>query len=281
MSSGNSRKYVRANEEAWDEVTPIHQSYRRDQADFFRRGGVTLDKYERQNLPALKGSKVAHLCCNCGQDTLSLVNLGAECTGFDLSGNAISEAKKLSEESGIDADFVKADVLNVPVRYHNSFDLVYISIGVLVWIPDIELLMKNASHLLRDGGELFIYDQHPFVHLFESGEENELNLKFNYFEKDPQENSGLDYIGDSEYESKPNYQFMVRISDLLNGIAGNGMVLTKFLEFKHSIEDARPSDVFQSSDEKRKYLMPHSSIMPNTMMIRAVKKKGHCFNDAH
>ncbi len=203
MPSNPYKKYLRANEEAWNEVTPIHQSYRTGQEDFFRNGGFTLDKYELENLSDLHGKKLAHLCCNCGQDTLSLANLGASCTGFDQSEAAVSEARRLSQESGVEARFVKANVLEIPESYDGKFDFVYISIGVLVWIPDIPLLMKNVSKLLIPGGELFVYDQHPVCHIFDQYSEDPLKVRFNYFSTEPEEYRGLDYIGGKNMMQNP------------------------------------------------------------------------------
>lgn len=272
MAGNTKRKYTKANETAWDEVTPIHQSYRTGQVEFFRNGGNTIDRFELMNLPDLHGLRVAHLCCNCGQDTISLVTLGAVCVGFDQSGKAIEEARRLSAETGISAEFVKTDVLDIPWKYQGKFDLVYISIGVLVWMPDIYLLMKNASALLTEGGKLFLYDEHPFIHVFEGGGEVPLEIKYDYFDSRPSENRGLDYIGGSEYDARPNYQFMVRVSDVLNGIIDSGMKVTRFLEFDHSIEDARPGSSPTRSDGKRKYLMPHPDGIPKTMLVQAVKE---------
>ncbi len=105
---------MRRNAAAWNEVTPIHQSYKTGQDVLFRDGGCQLDIVERRYLPDLRGLRVAHVCCNCGQDTLSLANLGAVCTGFDQSEAAIAEARALSAASGVAADFVLANALDLP-----------------------------------------------------------------------------------------------------------------------------------------------------------------------
>lgn len=73
-----------------------------------------MDAVELRNLPDVRGIKVVHLCCNCGQDTLSLANLGAICTGFDVSLDAILHARTLSKESGVFAEFVECNVLSIP-----------------------------------------------------------------------------------------------------------------------------------------------------------------------
>lgn len=227
--------FMEKNRKAWDEVVPIHSSHRTGEAQFFKNGGITLDKIELGILPELIGKKVAHLCCNSGQDTLSLANLGAKCVGFDFSESAIEQAKHLSKESGIEAEFVKVNVLDIPKQFNGKFDLVYISKGVLVWLPDAWKLMRSASRILVASGKLFIYDQHPFVHLFDSDDHADLRVKFDYFRHNPYEYKGLDYIGGTAYDASPNYQFMVRLSDIINGICENGMKIDLFREFKHSM----------------------------------------------
>jgi SAM-dependent methyltransferase len=231
----NQNEFINKNREAWNEVTPIHVNHRKEEAKFFQRGGSTLDHVELKLLPDLRGKKVGHLCCNCGQDTLSLANLGAKCVGFDFSGAAISEARRLSAESRINVEFVESNVLDIPQKFYNKFDLIYISKGVLVWIPEVKQLIKSVSKLLHKGGKLFLYDQHPFTHILASDQDGDLVVKFDYFKESPNEYKGLDYLGGTEYDALPNYQFMVRLSDVLNGISESGMKLELFKEYDHSM----------------------------------------------
>lgn len=259
MSGHPHERYMKANEGAWDEVTPIHKSHRKDEADFFRSGGIGLDSIELEHLGDISGSKIAHLCCNCGQDTLSLSNLGAECTGFDFSKKAIGEARKLAKDSGIDAEFVHSNVLDIPDEFDSQFDMVYMSRGTLVWIPDHRLLMESISRLLKKGGTAFIHDQHPFVHLFDDDSQA---VTHNYFSAEPEEFKGLDYIGNSVYEALPNYQYMVRLGDLITGLAENGMMVTRFLEhgrtffrqFENMVEDG--DGFFSFTDDSGKPRFP-------------------------
>lgn len=264
-------RQMKANESAWNEVIPIHQSHREGQEEYFRNRGCLLDETERKRLPDLKDKNVAHLCCNCGQDTLSLVNLGANCTGFDLSLEAIKEARRLSENSGVKADFVHSNVLDIPEAYFGRFDLVYISRGALVWIPDLKLLMKNVSALLKPGGELFLYDQHPFTHILDETQKG-LSVMHDYFEESPDEYYGLDYVGNTVYKAKPNYQFMVRLSDLLNGMTFNGLRIIEFLEFEHSMFQQFPE---MTKREDGLFYLPKDSGVPRIplmMLVRAVKE---------
>ena len=65
------------NRQAWNHATPVHNSHKRNQADFLRRGGTTLFPEELELLGDISGLDIAHLQCNAGQDTLSLANHGA------------------------------------------------------------------------------------------------------------------------------------------------------------------------------------------------------------
>lgn len=268
MSGHPHDRYVKANEAAWNEVTPIHKSYRKGEVEFFRSGGITLDKIEIEHLPEIRGKQVAHLSCNCGQDTLSLSNLGGICTGFDISEKALEEARSLALQSGISAEFVHGNVLDIPDEYASRFDLVYMSRGALVWLPDLKLLMKNISKILKTGGELFIQDQHPFIHLFD---EDETVVTHNYFDTEPERYHGLDYIGESSYEALPNYQYMVRLSDIFNGMVENSLKLTLFLEHDRTFFKQFTRMIMDSDGFYRLPGFPKQGSIPLMMTIKAVK----------
>src|SRR2546423_9717444 len=88
------------NRRAWNAVTPVHNSHKRDQAAFLRGGGSTLFPEELELVGELTGRSLLHLCCNSGQDTLSLARLGARVTAIDITDEAIAFATRLSVESG-------------------------------------------------------------------------------------------------------------------------------------------------------------------------------------
>ena len=88
-----------------------HNSHKRDQAKFLRAGGSTLFAEELGLLGDVRDRSLLHLQCNSGQDSLSLVQLGAQVTGVDISDTAIDFARQLSRDSGLSASFERADVL--------------------------------------------------------------------------------------------------------------------------------------------------------------------------
>ena len=138
----DSRDLHEQNRLSWNAAVGAHESHRGDLARFLREGGSTLFPEERALLGDLDGKNIAHLQCNSGGDSLSLVLLGATVTGVDISDEAISSARNLSSEADIPADFVRADVydwLEATAREgRRRFDVVLSSYGVVCWLPDLD-----------------------------------------------------------------------------------------------------------------------------------------------
>src|SRR3954469_14919964 len=101
--------YLDINHRNWDERAAIHA---RDAAgdymlDRFRAGEDALHAIEAAELGDISGKRVLHLQCHIGRDTLCLVRRGAIATGLDFSNAALDVARRLSDETGLKADFVE------------------------------------------------------------------------------------------------------------------------------------------------------------------------------
>ena len=95
--------------------------------------------------------RIAHLQCNSGQDSLSLARLGATVTGIDISDEAIEFARSLSRDSGIEATFVRDDILDWFERAAaggEAFDVAFASYGAIPWVRDIERWMRGVASVL-------------------------------------------------------------------------------------------------------------------------------------
>ncbi len=252
MCKREIKKYTDANREAWNEATLKHQQARAKKninykEKFSQKGFSSLDKYERAKLKeiGLKGKRVAQLCCNNGRETLSLINMGAESgVGFDISDEAIKEARELAKISGLNCEFVRTDIYDIGEEYYDSFDLIYITIGAMAWLPDLYKFFTLVSKLLKKNGHLMIYEQHPFKYMLATEDDEEfdpkypLNVVYSYFRKEPWVgNDGIDYIGGTKYESKTSYDFTQTLSTVINSIAGNGLIIKEFTEFSHDISN--------------------------------------------
>jgi len=237
-----------ANRLAWNEATVKHRKARKDTLKnaFSKPGYSTLDESITAKLLELEldGKAVAQTSCNNGREVISMVNLGAKSgVGFDISDDAIEEANELAEIAKIDCSFVRTDVYDIHEQYNNTFDLVYISIGALVWLSDLDKFFKVVARILKPGGKLLIYETHPFLYCFPAEDEpefdsdNPLQVVYSYFRSEPWvTNDGIDYVGGTRYEAKTSYCYTQKMSDIINPIIRNGILIKELLEYDNDID---------------------------------------------
>ena len=184
---------------SWNAVTPAHNRHKGDQAAFFREGGSTLFPEELGLLGDLTGKKVVHLQCNCGQDTLSLLALGAaEVLGVDISDKAVEFAEQLAKDAGFaeKAKFVRADLYDWFDSNTETFDIVFATYGAIGWLSDLKAYGKGIAKALKMGGRYILVEFHPMAWTFDES----MTLKYPYaFTRDgiPNEDGISDYVQDS------------------------------------------------------------------------------------
>jgi SAM-dependent methyltransferase len=155
---------------SWNAVVGAHESHRGDLAGYLRGGGSTLFPEERALLGGLEGKTLVHLQCNSGGDSLSLALLGAAVTGVDISDRAIWAARRLSSETGIVAEFERADIydwLEEAARAERGFDVVFSSYGIVCWLPDLEAWARGVATVLKPGGRFVLVEFHPAAEMFD------------------------------------------------------------------------------------------------------------------
>lgn len=250
--------YAERNREAWNQVTPIHQQNNKInlqeavQADEYS----DLDPIETAVLKSVgvQQKRIAQLCCNNGRELISLLKLGAESgVGFDISDEAIKEAQLLATLSKTNCQFVRTNVVEIDPAYFNQFDLVFVTIGALCWFEDLKRFFAVAAQLLRPDGHLLIYELHPISILFAlPGEadyeaEHELKIAYTYFRSEPFViQSGLDYVGNTQYEAQTSYTFAHTLADIFAGILQNHLTIREFQEYPHDISlDFRHLEKYQ------------------------------------
>jgi SAM-dependent methyltransferase len=153
-----------ATRRSWNVATRNHNTHKGDQAAFLRAGGEFLFPEELDLLGPLSGARLVHLQCNAGQDSLCLARRGASVTGVDLSDEAIAFARSLSDESGIPATFVQAEVVEwMTTTTELRFDLAFASYGATCWLPDLDAWARGIRRILVPGGRFVYVEFHPIV----------------------------------------------------------------------------------------------------------------------
>jgi SAM-dependent methyltransferase len=235
-------RYITANRAAWEEVAPLHRQhiFAKLVAGFKQPGFHTLDSTATNGLArvGIQNKRVCQLGCHNGRELLSMMNLGAESVvGFDIAQAFIDQAHELSHLSGIKGEFVCSDVYRIPTSYDDSFDLVFISSGVLGYLPDISRLFGITRRLLRQQGWLMVYEIHPMLEMFLTNDDGDPpTIRYSYFHEEPiQDKGGLDYFAGSYYEGSFNYYFHRKLSDVVGAVLKSGFQLRALEEFAHDV----------------------------------------------
>lgn len=231
---------VAANREAWDQSARQHREgafWQELQQGFATPGFSTFDAAMTRTLDGLglQGKSVVQVGCNNGQETLSLAAFGAErCLGIDQSAEFLKHAEILKEISGLDCSFLCSDIYALPADIRRDFDFAVITIGVLNWMPDLERFFRVVAGLLRPGGQLVIYETHPVLEMFDPESDTPFVPACSYFRKEPfAESQTITYDGSAKQEAATSYWYIHKVSDIITGLLGAGMTLTRFEEHPH------------------------------------------------
>lgn len=232
------------NRAAWEEAAPFHHEHNQGELiEVFSQPGYScLDETETALLNdiGVQGKAVAQLCCNNARELVSVKNLGAgRCVGFEGTMGFVEQAREINAAAGQDCEFVQGDVYAISDEFTGSFDLVTVTIGVFNWMPDIDGFFEIAARLLRPGGTLFVYEQHPILDMIEPGGANDpVDWTMSYFDAEPYTSEqGLDYFGGKTYKSKPMYEFTHTLGDVISAGLGAGLQLTHFKEYPRHISN--------------------------------------------
>lgn len=231
--------HLAANRANWDARTPIHvasEAYGRDRyldAASHLSDVVTADA---PHLGELAGLRVAHVQCHIGTDTLSLARLGAaEVVGIDFSPAAIEAARDLATRApgGDRLSFVEAAVHRIPELDLGTFDLVYASVGVLIWNPSVAEWMRVVGSLVAPGGRLYVRDGHPMLLGLADVDEPGLVPMYPYFERDEPirwEEASTYTDGETPVASPVTYEWNHGLAEIVQAALDVDLQLTRLHE---------------------------------------------------
>jgi len=238
----SGEEYREANRKAWNQTAPYHRAdeqYARLLAGFRDPACSCLDAVATGLLDGIgvAGRDVAQLCCNNGRELISVRRRGAaRCVGFDAAGAFLEQARELAAIAEADCEFVETDIYRVPAAFDGAFDLAYITVGVLGWMPDLDGFFRVAGRLLRPGGRFLAYEQHPILDMFEPERAgNPYEPVVSYFEtKALGEDASLDYYGNAEYAAETSYWFMHPLGEVVTACLNQGFALEHLREYPHN-----------------------------------------------
>ncbi|MFI9835610.1 class I SAM-dependent methyltransferase [Nonomuraea sp. NPDC051941] len=215
--------YLDVNRANWDGRVPIHVASDFYDVEGFKAGRSPLRAFERDEVGDVTGRRLLHLQCHFGLDTMAWARLGAEATGLDFSEAAIEQARAISAECGIPAEFVTADVYDaVEALGGATYDIVYTGLGALVWLADLTAWARTVAALLKPGGFLYLAEFHPFADTMD--DETGTTVTTDYFDRGPHVwEYPHTYTGSEILEHQTSVQFQHGLGEVVSAIAAAGL----------------------------------------------------------
>ena len=142
--------------------------------------------------------------------------LGADVTSCDISKRQIENAEAIANKLSLNIEFICDNTMVLGKLFDNTYDLVYTSNGVHVWINDLKSMYKNIYRILKKGGNYLMYDIHPFGRPFCYGDvsgNKSITIQKPYDKTGPH--------GD-------NYHW--RVCDIANAIISSGLSIVQLEE---------------------------------------------------
>lgn len=239
--SDTHKKAIEANRARWNALTKIHLGSAMYDVPGFIDGRESLSTLELELLGDVKGKHILHLQCHFGQDTLSMARKGAIVTGLDLSDMAIEAAKDLTVQCGLQAEWVRADVLEFQAAMEHRFDTVFTSYGTIGWLPRLEDWASNIRRYLRPGGRLVFVEFHPVLWMFDSAFKQ---LEYSYFNREMiVETEHGSYADRNAPLVQETYSWNHDLAEVLGALLTEGFRLERFHELDGSPHDCFPDTV--------------------------------------
>ncbi|VVO83641.1 class I SAM-dependent methyltransferase [Pseudomonas fluorescens] len=241
MEVPNNKTAIESNRQAWNDSARHHQDSPDWQAllsEVAQADFSCLDDTLRGVLEqvGVDGKEVIQLGCNNGRESLSLFALGArQVVGVDQSSAFLEQARELNSRSPHNAEFIEADIHRLPATLRNRFDVALITIGVLNWMPDIGEFFRHVAQVLKPGGQLVIYETHPFLEMVDPDGEDPYRLASSYFRAAPfVQEEPIVYVGKVEQQAAKSYWFVHTLGAIFSGAIGAGLNIAHFKEYAHS-----------------------------------------------
>ena len=259
--------YFETNRGLWNGWAKIHVGSEFYDLEGFKSGKTSLDEIELEELGDVSGKSLLHLQCHFGLDTMSWARKGANVTGVDLSDEAISLARSISEELGIEARFINSNIYDLPNTLDQQFDIVFTSYGALCWLPDMNKWAEMVKRYLKPGGVFYMVDFHPFRTVLEDEGDRIANSYFYNVEPLSYEIRGNYADWEANFQHKA-YEWQHPISEIVTVLISAGLQLEFLHEFPFSpyAGDSGTKEI----EPGRYQLKKHPNTIPLTYSIRAI-----------
>jgi len=120
----------------------------------------------RSSYPNLRGRNVLVPSSGDNAAVFAFHLLGATVTSADISERQLENARRIAAVHGWDIRFVCDDSMSLTKIEDGTYDLVYTSNGVHVWISDLLSMYRSFHRVLKKDGWYVMFEVHPVIRPF-------------------------------------------------------------------------------------------------------------------
>ena len=179
--------------------------------------------------PPLQGADVLCLASGGGQQGPVLAALRANVTVFDNAPSQLKQDQLVAEREALQLKTVEGDAADLSMFADESFDLIFNPVST-VFMPDVRVVWRECSRVLRRGGILMTGSMNPVHYIFDlfKADEGVLEVAHSIPYSDL---TSLSEEDREEYLSKGlPLEFGHSLTDLLGGQSAAGLVITDLYE---------------------------------------------------
>lgn len=261
-----SDDYLKYNRDAWNSKVESHLASDFYRLKDFKSGWNSISEIEAPLLKGIEGSRLLHLQCHFGQDTLSLQRMGADCTGVDLSDKAIKAARELAQEMKLKSQFIASDVYSIGAHNMGLFDYVFSSYGTIGWLPELDPWATLIAQHLKPGGSFVFAEFHPVIWM------HDVDFKFieySYFNRQTIEEIESGTYADREAQlQNRTISWNHDLGEVLTALLKAGLQLEYFQEY-----DFSPYNCFKNMVESGERRYQVEGLEGKIPMVYALKMR--------
>jgi SAM-dependent methyltransferase len=249
-------EHRRANLRNWNERAGIHARSKMYDLEGFVAAPdkLWLHPTEPAELGDVRGRTLCQLQCHLGIETLSWARLGASrVVGLDFSADALAGARELATRCGLSerARFIESDVYDgvAALAADAPFDIVYVSVGAICWLPNIAGWAAVVAALLKKGGVLYMREVHPMLNAI-SELAGQLIVDAPYFERTEPSSWDLaeTYTEDSpKLQNVKCYEWSHGLGEIIQALLDQGLTLE--LLHEHRDVEFKPFPMMEEGED--------------------------------
>lgn len=178
-----------------------------------------------KHIGSLEGKKICVPSSGDNHAVFAFAKMGAYVTSCDIAENQLIYAEKVADQYGLKGsiEFICQDTMTLDKLEAETYDMVFTSNGVHVWIDDLQGMYQSIYRIMKPSGIYLMHEIHPFQRPFDDNAE----IVKSY-----------DAVGPFDDGQEVTHHW--RVMDIMNAISCSGLMLKQMEEMYCEIDYEEP-----------------------------------------